>query len=422
MALTEDRFLQLMEKINESQCRKIEERVSEQLNTVKSELTVAINKVSERQDSMEEEQKGMKNTMSAMQRQLDSLSREKAEPDRPTTANVATFATVVASSKETSGRILSGCDAGDPKVADIIDHARRTVGLYKIDSDDLKRMRLSHFGGAKTEEEEMTLAVKEFLKCELKIGQDDIEDMLIENIFIPAKDRGDPQSLNVTFRSVKSVTKIFEKTKIMRRESRIVNYIPRQFQDRLAAVSTIDYNLRADKQFQTRIKMGLNDIELHKKLRGTSRWEKVILPPDLPPVDLSAKPPAQESGSPPPGRPGHDYTRDNKRGRESTGSDSSQNDTKVAKKSHDTANNIDVTKQAEKDQKKDEESDESFEKLVEKADLVSQGETSSDDGIGKKPNDPGIITSVQGTPKHLCLEKLQQSPIFSKSGKKNLNI
>ena len=71
MALTEDRFLQLMEKINESQCRKIEERVSEQLNTVKSELTVAINKVSERQDSMEEEQKGMKNTMSAMQRQLD---------------------------------------------------------------------------------------------------------------------------------------------------------------------------------------------------------------------------------------------------------------------------------------------------------------------------------------------------------------
>ena len=421
MALTEDRFLQLMGKMNEEQCKKIEEKVAEQLNTVKSELTVAIAKVSDRQDVMEEEQKQMKNTMSAMQRQLDSFTRDKQEPDRLNTANNATFATVVAR-KETSGRITNGCDTGDPKVADIIDHARRTVGLYKIDNDDLKRMRLSHFGGAKTEEEEMTLAVKEFLKCELKIGLDEIENMLIENIFIPAKDRDDPQSLNVTFKSVKSVTKIFEKTKIMRKESRIVNYIPRQFQDRLAAVSTIDYNLRADKQFQTRIKMGFTDIELHKKLRGTSRWEKVILPPNLPPVDLSAKSPAQLSGSPPPGRPGHDYSRDNKRGRESTGSDGGQNNSKVAKPDDNIASEVEVSKQAVGGKEKADASEESFEKLLEKADLVSQGEASPEGEIGKKANDPGFITSVEGTPKHICLEKFQHSPIFSKSGKKSLNI
>ena len=70
-------------------------------------------------------------------------------------------------------------------------------------------MRLDHFGGATTEEEEKRLAVKEYLRCELKFGIEEIEDMEIESISIPAKDRGDPQSLNVTFKSLRSVFWIF---------------------------------------------------------------------------------------------------------------------------------------------------------------------------------------------------------------------
>ena len=56
-------------------------------------------------------------------------------------------------------------------VAEIIDVARRTVGLSRIDSEDLGRMKQPHFGGATTEEEAKLLAVKEYLSCELKIGQ-----------------------------------------------------------------------------------------------------------------------------------------------------------------------------------------------------------------------------------------------------------
>ena len=41
----------------------------------------------------------------------------------------------------------------DPRVAEIIELARRTVGLHKIDRDDLARMRLEQYGGATTEEE-----------------------------------------------------------------------------------------------------------------------------------------------------------------------------------------------------------------------------------------------------------------------------
>ena len=161
----------------------------------------------------------------------------------------------------------------------------------------------------------------------LKITHDDIEHMVIENIFIPDKEKDDPKSLNVTFASVSSVSRIYEKTRIMRKESRITNYIPRQFKDRLSAVSEFDYNLRLDRKHQTRIKMGIQDLELHKKLRGTSRWEKVALPSNLPPVDLGSRPSTPVSHSPPPGRPGQESSRD-KRG---SGSESGQNVAKLTR-------------------------------------------------------------------------------------------
>ena len=298
----------------------------------------------------------------------------------------------------------------DKQVTEIIDLARRTVGLYKIDNDDLKRMRLVHFGGATTEDEEKQLAVREYLKCELKFDLEEINNMEVENIFIPARDKGEPQSLNVTFKSVSSVSRIYEKTRIMRKESRVMNYIPRQFQDRLSAISSIDYNIRADKTYQTRIKMGFFDLELHKKLRGSRKWERVPLPSNLPPVDLSSRPAPALSGSPPPGRPGHQYSRDNtntKRGRDSTGSNVDQNSPKVVKLA------------SEVDKNNTEEEDESFIQKVEKADLVSEGKNSPDP---REDRDPGMVTSVQGTPAKLQIQgkfQQQQSPIITRSTKKN---
>ena len=419
MALTEERFLQLMKMMNDEQANNIERKVANQLETVKKDLSGAIAKVSDRQDNMEEDQKAMKTQMVALQEQLEEI--KTASQSKAGSSPCKTYAAVAAGC---SGSTYSKnvpmytspaqdeSDANENEVAEIIDVARRTVGLYKIDRSDLARMRLEHFGGATTEEEEKKLAVKEYLRCELKFGPEEIEDMEVESIFIPAKDRGDPQSLNVTFRSLRSVSRIFEKTRIMRKESRIINYIPRQFQDRLSAVSTLDYKIRADKKYQTRIKMGLYDLELHRKLRGSSKWERVALPSDLPPVDLHSRPAQHLSNSPPPGRPGHDYdySRDsNKRGRESTGSNSDQNVSKVAKQSTDTTEVAnDVTTEHE----------DSFLKKVEKADLVSEGKSSP--GSAKKVQDPGTVTSVQGTPAKLNpgLLSFHQSPIITKSGRK----
>ena len=199
----------------------------------------------------------------------------------------------------------------DQRKEEIISLGRRTVGLHRIDKADLERMRQVQYGGASTEEEEMLFAAKEFLQCEIKLSREEIDRLEIENIFTPAKE--DPQCLYVTFKHVRSVFKIYEKTRCMRKESRILNYIPREFYKRFSGISKFEYQLRPE--YQTRVKMGLRDLELHKKVRGSKKWERVTLPAYLDPLELDWSPPQPISTSPPPGRPGH-----GQRERESTGS------------------------------------------------------------------------------------------------------
>ena len=123
------------------------------------------------------------------------------------------------------------------------------------------------------------------MQCELKMDSDTIKRMEIENIFAPEKE--DPQCLYVTFRHISSVSRIYEKTRCMRKESRILNYIPDEFEERYSEIRNIEYNLRQEEKCQTRVKMGLNDLVLSKKVRGTGKWQRVILPEGLSEVDLS---------------------------------------------------------------------------------------------------------------------------------------
>ena len=151
--------------------------------------------------------------------------------------------------------------------------------------------------------------------------------------------------------------------------------------------------------------MGLYDLEF----RGTRNWKRVLLPANLPPVDLSSRPPPSVSDSPPPGRPGHEdeFTKDSyKRGRDSSGSSPGQGNPKIAKHLEEAEDEIG-----------DKEKVESFVQLVAMADLVTEGDVSSE---VDRVNDPGTVTSVQGTPaKMQVMEKFHSSPIIARSAKKN---
>ena len=79
--------------------------------------------------------------------------------------------------------------------------------------------------------------------------------------------RENPEFLFVTFKHRTSVNKIFDKIFIMRKESRIKTYIPRQLNDRASAISEFEYNLREVEKCRTKVKMGLRDLQLFKKDR-----------------------------------------------------------------------------------------------------------------------------------------------------------
>ena len=210
----------------------------------------------------------------------------------------------------------SSRESVEDKRRELISLSRRTVGLQRIDNQDIQRMFQEQYGGAKSEEEARLLAVKEYLRLELKLSEGTIEQMEIERIFTPAREN--PEWLYVTYMHEGSVAKIFEKTRLMRKESRIMTYIPREYHDRFEAIRNIGNQLRLEGECKTRIKMGYRDLQLHKKDRVVGKWELVMLPDNLPPVRLDISPEKAQPGSPAPGRP--EQSRREKRGRESTGS------------------------------------------------------------------------------------------------------
>ena len=204
----------------------------------------------------------------------------------------------------------------------LISLSRRTIGLQRIDKHDIQRMYQEQYGGARSEEEARLLAVKEYFRLELKLSEGIIEEFDIERIFTPAREN--PEWLYVTFRCEASVSRVFEKTRIMRKDSRI---IPREYHSRFQAMKELGNQLRIERDCKTRIKMGHRDLQLHKKERDTGKWELVELPANLPPANFESSPEKVQTGSPAPGRP--EQSRHVKRSRESTGSNGDKNAAKA---------------------------------------------------------------------------------------------
>ena len=438
MPLTLDDIMDFMRRDKEervSEREKDKQEIKEMISSgVKAEVTAAIQPIQERQLQVEHSQADMLSQFKVVLEEVKVIKEQFTElkagsnsgfpvlapsRQRPTQGQQEQVENTMRQHTGIAGS-SRGTDEEDVKVREIISLARRTVGLHKIDKDDLKRMRLEHFGGAQTEEEEMMLAVMEYLKCELKMDSDTIKKMEIEKIFVPARE--DPQCLYVTYKHETSVSMIYERTRCMRKGSRILNYIPRQFYDRFRTVSDFEYKLRKeDESIQTRVRMGFKDLELHKKFRGVAgKWERVALPEGLPPVNLSSSPSQAVSLSPAPGRPGQDDRRGEKRGRGSTGSQNGQSTHKSARSEEESEANEALEKESEIERMR-KDRNEAWRESVEAAHLVGKATISpikEGEGLRKNP-DLGAVVSVTGTPfKQNPSLDYAESPILSKSSRK----
>ena len=91
--------------------------------------------------------------------------------------------------------------------------------FYRIGEDDIKRMygEAVPYGGAENREQAVLLAVKEFMDMEHKIKREEQENMIIEDLFERKSEELDTVYVRFKYRS--SISKIFEKVKILRKDS-----------------------------------------------------------------------------------------------------------------------------------------------------------------------------------------------------------
>ena len=149
--------------------KEILDKVDEIVEDVK-EVKSKVKDLTDRVDAQEATNTNVNEKIVLLQSQISSLKEMSGGADletrqvSPINKQGRSYATVAAVTTPRAAEREYVTPPTDPiqsdhdiQVTEIIDLARRTVGLHKIDNDDLKRMRLEHFGGATTEDEEKQL-------------------------------------------------------------------------------------------------------------------------------------------------------------------------------------------------------------------------------------------------------------------------
>lgn len=165
--------------------------------------------------------------------------------------------------------------------------ARRVIGFSPIEPRMLDIQVESY--GAKDIEEAKWMEVKSYLKCEMKLLPSVINRLNIVRIFPPAKQ--DWNVLYVEFASDHDVDTIFSYTKNMiKKDHRVIRWIPKQMYERYRAVEGLAYKLRQEQGLKTRVKIGVTDLVLSTRDPKLTVWSNYILPDNLPEIHLEQLP------------------------------------------------------------------------------------------------------------------------------------
>ena len=91
----------------------------------------------------------------------------------------------------------------------------------------------------------------------------------------------------MVFESETAVITIFQYAKNLKKDQRLVRYIPKEFYDRYRAMEGDAYLLRHGViKYRTKVQMGISDLVLYKKEPG-GRWSSVPDSEEWPLVNLS---------------------------------------------------------------------------------------------------------------------------------------
>ena len=254
-----------------------------------------------------------------------------------------------------------GMEDKDDRVKRIIREAKRVVGMKPIDKAHVQHtMRRNRESDKDMDEDErwekaLNETVKSFLKYEMKMKEEDIEQLKIVKIFPPAKEEWN--TVYVELESTEMVNFLMSFTQYMRRDKKedrpsIEKYIPKELFARYSAVEKIAFEIRQESNFKlaTNVSFGEQDFVLKTRSKdiqpgGTKTpWrhlDPVPLPEDLPKFEtrlVSAAPRTMRSPTQAPGRPALTPEQGDKRKERGTPRSSESPEPKQLKKTKSLAN------------------------------------------------------------------------------------
>ena len=193
----------------------------------------------------------------------------------------------------------SADDRHSAAALEVIHNARKILGFSPITPDDISYLKAQNNMNDNTEA--MSVAIIEFLNCEMKVPKSFTDQLIMKRIFPPSRHPTEWKTLYVEFEEESSVHYIYSYVRNLCKGINLHIYIPHSFFDRFEAIDSIAYKIRKGPgDFKTRIQYGTNDLILYKKSPSDLSWNIVPLE-DLPPLNL--EPPQPQSNSPPLGRP-----------------------------------------------------------------------------------------------------------------------
>ena len=154
-----DDIMDFMRKDKEARAKERESDKLELKNMisegVKLEVQNTIKPLQDKQEMLESAQADMKDKFGELCEMVKDLKSKVETPSRTEKVAPKSLKKQILADQLTSPHLpceeVSKAEDIDQEVAEIIDMARRTVGLCSIDSSDLSRMRQAQYGGATTE-------------------------------------------------------------------------------------------------------------------------------------------------------------------------------------------------------------------------------------------------------------------------------
>ena len=310
---------------------------------IKKEVKEAVEPLKDRQDKAEKETEAANAKIDKLAEEISEMRKEMARKDeksRETWASRLTNSVGTSEGNPPEGWHAKSqtpqrsekerhCSGGmEEKAGMLIKNAKRVIGFKPIDKIHVKQCmrRVKEKDENLTEEEAWVMAKKEavteFLKYEMKMKEDDIEQVKSVMIYPPAKEEWNV--LYVEYENDDMVNFIRSFAQYMRKgekESRpsIEKYIPKELFKRYSAIEKMAFEIRKNSNFKTatNISFGENDLVLRtrpKEIQPGGRrapWhqlEAVPLPEDIPQFKMNLVRRVLKSPRSPgeaPGRPPH---------------------------------------------------------------------------------------------------------------------